>query len=873
MRYSAKTIRPPRAWLIRGADPTVWLEEITTWNVPHSAIRLYCLPYGMDNLRPRDVLAVLPDSCKPAASQLCIPYGRIADRLYLPSNGRFDPDVSSTDLQNLLSEKYLYVWHPPSGLIAFEPNDVIRVSDLLQPGPLIANTWNLAMPGTAFSRRLLSLAPDKNLTLEDLMQKGRDDIGTDSASLTDLPPSPAEPKTDLFHKSAQYGQDALARMIRWLVNQAPATAGQPTWLDHLGQWANQKLAGISSAMEAARNKEIARLMHLLETDPDRGLRFALPLTGDAHRGLAPPSNRLGERNIDFSFGRLGGGLAGDFWDISQNYRLRLTSRYRELANRELNLGRHRRAAYIFAELLGDYDGAANALISGRHWREAAALYQKRLNQPLDATQCLEQGGLWTEAISLYRELELYEKAGDLFEKLQQRSDACQMYREAVAACRNKGDTLQAARILDKKLQAPDEAIAELEASWPDSPQAGQCLRVLFALFGRLGRHEYTRKWIDRFHTTQVPVHCRASLVEFLADTANDYPDRITKLEAADGTRILVSRALQEESWTDNGRLLAAVSRLVPEDSLLRRDCQRYRHKPPAIKMPVAVKTSSRKKAPKLLQTIGLPKQVEWRSATSGGKTIFAAGFLDDRLVLTRCSWDGFVDPILKPWKVERSLTTAPILLVTNPWNDNRLFVHVVGGPVLPATQSFRQTDRFPTEILTGEIPGVWSAVVGATRSVYGTTWLVDAGGDYATLVALGHGGEQISNETVPFPEPSEEAIDQPLTIPIPIHARHEKVYVGLGNHLLTFDKNKERESIEFEQPILSLQGSSPHTRARLALTFPRGGAICWDEFGGIHSEFFATDMPNPVACFNRGGYLIAASEHGCDVYRTKNRRL
>ena len=71
---------------------------------------------------------------------------------------------------------------------------------------------------------------------------------------------------------------------------------------------------------------------------------------------------------------MGGGGPVDFWMMSPEYSQRLATIYRELANREISLGRHRRAAYILAELLGDLSAAAATLADGGHFREAAVLY-------------------------------------------------------------------------------------------------------------------------------------------------------------------------------------------------------------------------------------------------------------------------------------------------------------------------------------------------------------------------------------------------------------------------------------------------------------------------------------------------------------------
>ena len=57
----------------------------------------------------------------------------------------------------------------------------------------------------------------------------------------------------------------------------------------------------------------------------------------------------------------------------------------------------------------------------------------------------------------------------------------------------------------------------------------------------------------------------------------------------------------------------------------------------------------------------------------------------------------------------------------------------------------------------------------------------------------------------------------------------------------------------------------------MAATFERGGEVLWDDFEKESLHPFASDMPEPIACFNRAGYLIAACEGGCEVYSTQDR--
>ena len=140
---------------------------------------------------------------------------------------------------------------------------------------------------------------------------------------------------------------------------------------------------IVEAIKRAEDSDavIVRLYEAAHASARATLRFALPLGANAPRGIAPPSNRLTARDTDFSLSSLGRPSAMDAWFVEERLRKDLIARYHEVATRELSLGRYRRAAYIYAELLGDLTAAANALRRGRYYREAAVLYRDRLHSP------------------------------------------------------------------------------------------------------------------------------------------------------------------------------------------------------------------------------------------------------------------------------------------------------------------------------------------------------------------------------------------------------------------------------------------------------------------------------------------------------------
>jgi tetratricopeptide (TPR) repeat protein len=916
IRYGGKTLREPTAWFVPGASAAVWLEELVRWGVAHGSLVLRVIPTSRQDLNPRGILVTAPSGVLPRVGPACLRYGRLASRLYLPVEAFLDPDVSEAELTALLSRDTEYVWHPATGLIGFERADLLRVADLLAGPAASGRAWDRARPGIGFARRLTSLLPTNPPTVESILGQGRDDIGSDSGSLGSLPRAPGEPSSGPLASAGRGALGAFAGLVGWLTRRAPGDPGrEPGWVGRLRDWANRKLEGISDALTARRNREIARLMDLLERDPDQGLRYALPMGGSgAHRGVSTPGDRLTHRDVNFNLGRLGGGAAADFWDLPPDYHTRLVARYRELADREIRLGRHRRAAYIFAELLGDLPAAARTLMAGGHFREAAVLYRDRLNQPAEAARCLEQGGLWAEAIALYEELRAHEKAGDLYAKLDQHDNAREQYQQATVLHRAGGSFLEAARVLEQKLQEPDQALAELRGGWPASPHAGHCLRRFLALLGRLGRHEETRQRIEQFRKEPVPAQVEGSLVDILSETATSYPDRAVQATAADCTRVRAARQLPEAEPAEARQLVNAVNRLEPQDRLLGRDCQHYLQRQPRP----TVQRPSRRKSPSLVGRVQLPRDIEWRAATGGGAEVYAAGVRDGEPVVFRCRPDGAVQEAAGPaWRV-RALAGAPFLLSALP-RDNppeypsdhllapppvrtmmpRLGVlfHLLGSPQLLANRFFLAADAFRTIVNVGSSDGFSEASVGAVQSPTGITWLVEIRNNHWTLVGVGASGEPITTRVL---APLDVA-GPGVSLPVPVHASREHVHIGLGNQLVVVTLGTGRREIidvglhmvasasspppplenpdrtahfEMEGVITSLRGSAPDTRERLAVTFPRGGLLLREHFyeQGL-SERFASEMDNPVAGFTGTGDLVAASATGCEVYSTAERHL
>jgi hypothetical protein len=845
LRHGKSPLRQPAAWLVPGADPYRWLEEVLRWGVPHTALVLRVVPQALDDLRPRGVLVTAGAGAEPKVSRCCLAYGRLAGRLFLPVEAGLNPDVSEAELAALFGPGE-YMLHPSAGLVGFEKSDLLRVADLLRGPAATGRSWDRAVPGVTFARRLTSLAPEEVPTVETLLQQGRDDIGSSAGKLEELPPTPEE----MAEKQRGPARRALARLAQWLTGKGSAADRE--------------------ALEERRRRELQRLMQLLEKDPDQGLRFALPMAGKAHRGLAPPSDRLGRRDVSFNLNRLGGGEPADFWDVQEQQRNRLIARYRELADREVRLGRHRRAAYIYAELLGDFVAAATALSAGGHWREAAILYRDKLQRPWDAARCLERGGLWAEAVALYEEFQAFEKAGDLYARLEQPEDAAAMYTRAVVRHRAFGDFVAAARLLDEKLKDADAALAELAAGWPASAQAGDCLRGVSRLLGRLGRHDEVKARLEALVRESVPAGKETRLVDIMAETATKYPDRGVQAVAADGTRVLAARLLPAANHADTRQLLDAVARLEPHDRLLGRDCQRYVQERPVSPRPVPPRHSGR--SPALVGRVQLPGDVTWQAVTWSRDTIYAAGHSQGHYVFVRCRPDGSVQEDSWKWKVEgRKL---PILLAAHPLGDERLQIHLVG--TVPMKQWFRgfpANDAFYWPVSIGSSAGLSESTVAAVRTPQGITWVLDVRNDMLTLIGLGPNDEPLTTRLV-APVQGQAADPGTWVMPWPLHAHGENVYVGFGDRLLIFKGEGEPEVVEVGRRVLRLGSSAPDTLRRIAMGCEEGGVLYWGDFSPRGPlETFAAGLSGPVVNFTAAGDLVAADQEGCEVYATGERSL
>lgn len=902
LRPSAGPPREAAAWYLPGGDAAAWLHEIVTWNTDHSQVRVVLVRGAQQSVAGA---LVIPPPANVTPSGHCLPFQKLGPRCYLPADGEFFPNASAAELTELFSGDYLYVWTAGSGLTAAEPEEVLSLSALVALPLAEPLTWDRAVPGIAYPTRLVGILPAESFSVEEVLEEGRGDIGSDSKQITDLPKAPKEPSAGMAGAAARAAMvgaalpllaagavvqgigNAIAGVLGGIAGALGAGGGgaqsgsdapqKGSSFDGLTKLANEMLKNASQALEKLRHREIGRLLNMLESDPDKGLRFAIPFGGEgnAGRGVASPSGRLSQRLPNFSLGRLGGGGPADMWDIQYEYQQQLLAKYRELAAREIRLGRHRRAAYVYAELLGDFGSAASALEQGRHFREAAVLYRDKLRNPSAAAACLERGELWQEAIAAYRDLGQHEKVGDLCTQIEDHTAATEAYHMAANELKGREDLLGAARVYVEKLRDAELALETLDGGWPDGQQARKCVIAGFGLRGKLALHDSARQRIDVLHAAAEQKVFQAEVAELFTEVFATYPDAGVVRAAADQGRRLIAGRLKIAPQREAERLVNALTKFSPQDRLLLRDGQRYLGATPTpapIASPAPKPAFPALRADRGVAELKIVRQKElgmrgvWHTAAVVSDNVYVAGVLESRLAFAAVTEQGNVHKFRFPWP-DAYIHEEPIKLLGQ---RSPLHLQVLNGPVLPMTTVFPSTDETPYQLRAGTAIAS-EEVIGIALGPIGQIWAIGGHPD-PSLICVDSGGAVLSTRSLLDLGNSVgiEDVESDLVYPIPMHIAGDRVLIGVGRVLLSV-RDKHVEVLErFPLPITGLSGLAPYAAPLVAVSLERGAAIvrCGSQGFTLPS---AEDLVAPVMLMNHGGFIVAADDTQVLVYQRQQR--
>ena len=612
------------AGFIAGYAPGAWLTELDAIGALHrESLELYIVPTSSEDRTPAGLFFVAPGAVLRHGTWRCHAYQAAGSSLFIPVGTVVSPPLTKAEIQRLFP-MHRHLLHPGIGHVAFELVDQILLSELVERPCLFDADWHRAHPGVPPSPSLTSVSLHVPQTVEELLSDAKGDIGIQSDELTDGPEGKTKDDSPLYRmkRGGLLGLSALGGLIQSTLGGEGKRSGNGKG-NGLMSWAGKAL----EKLEEKRNRELDRLLKLLKENPAEGLKYALPLNSRTFaRGQAPPSATLGPRRTSFSLSALGGGAAVDPWLVQDRMMEDLRRQYREAASQCAASGDHDRAAYIYAELLGDYHAAAAILKEGKRFQEAAKIYKDHLNRPLDAAKCLEEGGMLQAAAELYAELEHHETAGILYDRNGDKAHATYHFRLAVDQEIARGNCLHAAELAETRLGLTDEAEQILLNAWPNAADAVACMQ---RHLGRLEADEkhraYLRKLGELKSGADTPPLALKTVELFclLRKGESVHAD-----VAADHGMILVGDTLPRASKAAvRQRLVGMLPDLVPTDAILRRDANRH-----AAQDRDAPRPTSKRPAPPTLQemtkpatTLRLPNGINWSSILSDGSTILALG--------------------------------------------------------------------------------------------------------------------------------------------------------------------------------------------------------------------------------------------------------
>ncbi len=621
LHYAPEARSEIRGWYLPCAELKTWLA--TAANESTSTTKFYLAPRSLAD-RTADGLIALRESdqlrkhalnheafaCPAGAIPLvCLQEHQRDFELWLPLFSRLMPEVP---LAELLSSQHWdgakrLVWLPPDPtgqdrLIRVEVDDELDMSVLLklstQSSLSMRTTWQAPPMADRLPDRVTGLQIHRELLGPNPFAHEQQAIGAASDDLMSLDEDGRTSGGGMSARAGRWFRKQLSDFMETLNKRrqtksqgsssskpkgaSPGSSSKPKGASpgstpkpsfrHASAYLYQHLQKLVADQ---REKQLKKLLSLMSRDPDRALKYALPMSQHgAPRGLAPPGNKLSRNMVDFSLaGLFGGGQPSDPWQLNAQLQAQLMAAYRHQAEREQAAGRYRRAAYIYGHLMGDLNSAAAMLEKGKFFVEAAALYE-HLHRPADQARCLRGSGQLTEAAVIYERLENFETAAEMWSSVGDQTSARAAWERAYEAALKRYDILKAVNILEMRLEDTARAESLLWQQWPRGHQVFECTLLAFQRLAAQGRvadaHTHLTDVVSRAEPDQ-----QTLLAKLCCELYRSSPDREFRIRVEDQCRVSAVDRLRMLSNSQLAQRMQILSSLHTDDTLLQRDTRRF----------------------------------------------------------------------------------------------------------------------------------------------------------------------------------------------------------------------------------------------------------------------------------------------------------
>ncbi len=834
------------AAFLEGSNPAAWLAEISRWGIALERLRCFALPHSLQTVEPAGLLVVFQQAADAQQADVKDPYQVLGGKLYIPVQADVFPAVRNDEWPMLLTWD-VQVLHPHIGLVGFHHSDALELSVLPKFGPPRPADWGLAQNGLA-SRPPFRQIEVRQPKPDDLNQSLRKDEG--SKPLSDLSPK------DLSEKPAP--MDGLRR---YLLERALAASGRyrdnfgdsnrpydgKDWLAGIEQWVQRQLDSIRSK----RRSEIERLLDLFDRDTNEALRYALPLDDPYEkRGTAPPTTALGPRSTDFSLGKIGGGSASDAWTLEDKHLNDLRQKYHAAARKAIAEGDFRRAAYIYAHLLHDYNTAANVLRQGEYWREAATLYKDHLQNLPAAAECLEMGKLYWEAIEIYEKLGRYEKIGDLCRLVGAEEKAVAAWEKHIEAALRNDDYIDATRVLLEKIDDPERAkILLLEAWSKPSKQAEPCLRRYFQTAADTEREQLPQRVQEVFqqHTAQQQ---RPQFLQVLLHLVARYPEA----DVLEPSRQIAYDIVSDLAGQGDTSKLFLLQKFLPDDRLLAGDSSRFADKKRSPKVP-----------PNKATPIQLDRSVQWMQAIVHGNQVLAFGTKNHQIHLARANWRSHVEYYV--WSMAQPVQW-PLVAYSFPYKAHAVYLQDANG-VGVSEKTLPVSPDFDSELVVGWPTGLPTDPVALDIGILPEKMVVAA--EANSVIGLYHFRLNHFSESTPLlGDHDEPGMSDMGGARLPMVRLGGFTFIANREFLLKIKGNLETQIIPVgESGILKMLAMQGPNSMRLVLV-TEDGCVMLDPFQEKTElrevDFFARDEDYVDAQLIGENHLVIGRQNSAEVY-------
>ncbi|QEG39807.1 hypothetical protein [Roseimaritima ulvae] len=868
--------------------------------------RFFVLPQSASDNRPLG-LVCLPDGSAsgsqppPGTAPLgTIPLGTIplacyggrnakaSSSLWVPTDSRWCPELPESHVARLLPEGLVCLWMASTGLIGFETHDRLRLDELVSVSPPefppddAEHAWQPPPQPVALPPQLTGLSLAEPPSLDSLFGDAGQSIGNHSDQVQ---------KWSSDSLGGQIQSRLLKMLKQWGIgdsasetsdnadspenpDKASAGSSKPSWLS----------SKMFQMLQTQREQQLSKLIDMLGRDPDQALQYALPIGGEgSYRGVAPPGGLLPPQHPDFSLSGLRGGGRADFWDVDYAMRNRLDQAYRQQANREVSLGRLRRAAYIYAHLLGDFASAAMTLEQGQYYAEAAALYLHKLNQHQNAARCLAAAGQFADAAEIYEQQNDFVSAGEVWQNAGDDRRASELFRKAVQFQIANQKPLLAAELLDSRLHDRPAAIALLLEQWPGGVTPVPAITQAFVWLGEDGEHQRAHDLLDRV-LENPPHQDLLAVATVTAELAVSYPDLSLRRAAEDGCRVAVATNLQSAPTLEVRERMMRLRKLIPDDSHLLRDVTRYLTTQPAAAS-VSASMSPSLAPLEYLGRFDLPAMQRYVHLQMIRGDLFALGTKRYKLAATRVADLATTTPRQQTCLLQLGQPLPePVACAvhTSLGSDKTNVAIYFGGPTPVHFRSdslhspFQQTPWWlstPTDMsgFTGN-----ATCVATDQS--GGLWTLSAGDEGIMLREIRPLEKNVRSY------PLSEALNAELMTPntyshAPDQFRLDNLHLTcvantpyvLINHLLWELSDGYPTVIEtLPGTVNSLCRSLPHTRRRLAIAHSQGVDIYWLDQGQRNLQSIERGTPHHHVALLHGAQLAAIADQTLTIYRIRS---